>query len=529
MSIVTNIKSVISRELNPHEFNSDGHYKYTNSPFRVPNFIARKLGVLETRPDRRVRHFGRIRGNIFAYMTLPMFIVFGLVIYAVGSNMGSLIGFFETNIYLNGLIISLAIFGLLKTFHNSFLLYKAARFVRFMEAVLNQDKIEKEDIYKLRRSLEKHGILLNTVFMTETLNNIEKFGNPNFNDTRARLIKSKLGYRVAKNKGNVSFISGLLVMLGLLGTFLGLLGTIDAVGGALNSMSNIGGESGEVGVEEMTGFISSLSAPLQGMGLAFSSSLFGLSGSMLIGFFLYLQGTPQNAFIENFSRWIDDRIGTFDPNLVKKLEEKEPKIKVPAKDADLKDWLTGFVHLSVKTNHQLSELSESVTNSTQVSQQIWTDIRDLFQSHSTASNAQKLNLAGEKLSEILPSMNGKVQTLSNDINALSKEITNNQNAIAQYFQTNNHSNEQQAQTISVLKDMVDQSNSIQKEILNLTGQSAHALSNLNDTQINAATHTKDLVAILQSESNIERAGTLVQTLNAILKDFNDKMQKLSSK
>lgn len=357
-----NLNKILPKALRYRYDDFDGSIKYVKDSAFIA-FWESFLGYTKLRPDRRKRAFGRIHSNLFYYITGPMIIIALLVLFTVISGFSGLVVYFETNVYLNGIIISLMIFGILKSFHNAFLLFKTARFFRLIEDVIRKETIIDEDIYSLRRGLERDGKMVNTVAMVETIDNIERFGHPNFNDHRARLIKSKLGFRVGKNKANVSYISGILVMLGLLGTFLGLLATIDAVGSALNSMSNIGGESGEVGVEEMTGFIGSLAAPLQGMGLAFSSSLFGLSGSLLIGFFLYLVGTPQNAFMENVSRWIDDRIPAFNPD-----QKGKPQAK--PKEDDIKDWLAGFIHMSVKTNRSISNLCKEVAKSTQETQRV---------------------------------------------------------------------------------------------------------------------------------------------------------------
>jgi hypothetical protein len=400
----------------------DGKYKYKQ--FSTLSIIIMKVfNIKNWRPDRRKKAFGRISGNVFRYVTVPMLFVFGMVTWAVIAAFQNLIPYYETNVVLNGIIISFMIFGILKSFHNSYLLYKTALFLRLLEDVSRKDNIVMEDIYSLRRALERNGKLVNTVAMVETIDNIEKFGHPNFNDNRARLIKSKLGFRVSKNKANASYISGILVMLGLLGTFLGLLATIDSVGDALAGMSNIGGESGDVGVEEMSQFIGSLAKPLDGMGLAFSSSLFGLSGSLLIGFFLYLGGTPQNAFMENVGRWIDDRIPGFNPD---KTAQKGTA-SAPAKEGDLKDWLAGFIHMSVKTNRSVSNLCQEIARSTEETQKIWegteavhkTQRELLDSSHDTNQHLQEIGNHNALVSETMPKILSAVSTTLNNVTVLS--------------------------------------------------------------------------------------------------------------
>ncbi|MGH1404586.1 MAG: hypothetical protein ACRBDL_10115 [Alphaproteobacteria bacterium] len=374
------IAEIIKRIKENHigEYDQTDEYIFSNDRHLIPNFVRRMFRMKQIVPDRRKRRFGRIKAHIFHYITMPMLLITSGLLYVVIQNISTLLVFFNTNIYLNGIIVSLMIFGILRVYYNSYLLFRAASFLRQLEKVGGKENIEHGDVLKLRHDLENKGELLNTSSMEEVVDHIEKFGYLNITDNQARFIKSKLGYRASSNRLGVNFISGILVMLGLLGTFLGLLATIDSVGDALNSMANLGGDGGEIGMEQMTEFISSLAAPLQGMGLAFSSSLFGLSGSLLIGFFLHLAGTPQNFFIENVSRWIDDRIIKFDPKkLAEKAKEEDKKTEgaqadkpkkpeqAKATDRDLKDWLTGYVYLTTQTNKKLSDLTRSITSAGQ--------------------------------------------------------------------------------------------------------------------------------------------------------------------
>lgn len=96
------------------------------------------------------------------------------------------------------------------------------------------------------------------------------------------------------------YLTGLLVFLGLLGTFWGLLGTIGAIGSTINSLSVDGNDMALMFDDLKSG----LQAPLSGMGTAFSSSLFGLAGSLVLGF-LDLQATQaQGRFYNDLEDWL---------------------------------------------------------------------------------------------------------------------------------------------------------------------------------------------------------------------------------
>jgi hypothetical protein len=95
------------------------------------------------------------------------------------------------------------------------------------------------------------------------------------------------------------YMTGLLVFLGLLGTFWGLIETVTSVGKVIDGLS-VGSDAGSVFESLKEG----LGAPLGGMGIAFSSSLFGLAGSLVLGF-LDLQTTQaQNRFYTQLEDWL---------------------------------------------------------------------------------------------------------------------------------------------------------------------------------------------------------------------------------
>ena len=106
------------------------------------------------------------------------------------------------------------------------------------------------------------------------------------------------------------YLVGLLVFLGLLGTFWGLLKTIGSVG---NVISGLGIDDTNV-----AGFFNSLkdglNAPLQGMSIAFSSSLLGLAGSLILGFLDINLGQAQNKFSLFFEKTLENNSA---PDLLK--------------------------------------------------------------------------------------------------------------------------------------------------------------------------------------------------------------------
>ena len=96
------------------------------------------------------------------------------------------------------------------------------------------------------------------------------------------------------------YLIALLIFLGLLGTFWGLLKTIFAVGDVVQGLSVASGDFATVFDDLKTG----LQAPLRGMGVAFSSSLFGLAGSLVLGFLDLQAGQAHNRFFNDLEEWL---------------------------------------------------------------------------------------------------------------------------------------------------------------------------------------------------------------------------------
>lgn len=115
-----------------------------------------------------------------------------------------------------------------------------------------------------------------------------------------RTLLDGIAARLDEQRETSRYLIGVLVFLGLLGTFFGLLVTVRSVSGVLSALS-VG--NGDVAAA-MTQLKSSLGAPLEGMSEAFSSSLFGLAGSLVLGFLDLQAGQAQNRFFNELEEWL---------------------------------------------------------------------------------------------------------------------------------------------------------------------------------------------------------------------------------
>src|SRR5215831_18440066 len=99
------------------------------------------------------------------------------------------------------------------------------------------------------------------------------------------------------------YMTGLLVFLGLLGTFWGLIETVGSVGKVIDGLK-VGGDAGAV----FDALKEGLAAPLGGMGISFSSSLFGLAGSLILGFLDLQTSQAQNRFYIDLEDWLSTTV-----------------------------------------------------------------------------------------------------------------------------------------------------------------------------------------------------------------------------
>jgi hypothetical protein len=114
-----------------------------------------------------------------------------------------------------------------------------------------------------------------------------------------RSLLDSVSARLDESRELLRYLAGLLIFLGLLGTFWGLIETVGSVGRVIQSMRT--GADAAVLFDELK---SGLAAPLSGMGLAFSASLFGLAGSLVLGFLDLQAGQAQSRFYTELEDWL---------------------------------------------------------------------------------------------------------------------------------------------------------------------------------------------------------------------------------
>jgi hypothetical protein len=123
-----------------------------------------------------------------------------------------------------------------------------------------------------------------------------------------RAILDSIATRLDEGRELNRYLVGLLVFLGLLGTFWGLLETVHSISGVIDSMKT-GSDTATMFDDLKTG----LSAPIAGMSISFTSSLFGLAGSLILGFLDLQAGQAQNRFYSEFEEFLASHVETAPP------------------------------------------------------------------------------------------------------------------------------------------------------------------------------------------------------------------------
>ena len=127
----------------------------------------------------------------------------------------------------------------------------------------------------------------------------ERTGRMSISQQTMRHLLDSIATRLDEARDISRYMTGLLVFLGLLGTFWGLIETVGSVGKVIDGLK-VGGDAGALFDTLKEG----LAAPLGGMGISFSSSLFGLAGSLILGFLDLQSSQAQNRFYTDLEDWL---------------------------------------------------------------------------------------------------------------------------------------------------------------------------------------------------------------------------------
>ncbi|MBV8406929.1 MAG: flagellar motor protein MotA [Alphaproteobacteria bacterium] len=128
----------------------------------------------------------------------------------------------------------------------------------------------------------------------------ERRGDLRLSPTATRALLDGIATRLDERRELTRYLIGLLIFLGLLGTFWGLLETIGAVADAIAGLQVSSSDATQMFAQ----LKSSIEGPLKGMSTAFGASLFGLSGSLVLGFLELQASQAQGRFHTELEEWL---------------------------------------------------------------------------------------------------------------------------------------------------------------------------------------------------------------------------------
>ena len=219
--------------------------------------------------------------RIFLVRMLVFLVACGLV--AVVLNKQIQLAFFA-NPGLNALIGVVLLIGIILAFRQVIRLYPEVSWV-------NNFRVADPGL-----ALARHPTLLAP--MAAILGG-ERSGRMSISQQTMRHLLDSIATRLDEARDIQRYMTGLLVFLGLLGTFWGLIETVGSVGKVIDGLK-VGGDAGALFDTLKEG----LAAPLGGMGISFSSSLFGLAGSLILGFLDLQSSQAQNRFYTDLEDWL---------------------------------------------------------------------------------------------------------------------------------------------------------------------------------------------------------------------------------
>ncbi len=218
---------------------------------------------------------------------LTMLIIIGLVGTGAWFSYEPILSIVSSNIYLNGVIVGVFLIGVISCFWQVFGLISSVSWI---------------EGFALQRAGHK---FVNPPRLMVSLATLlrARDARMQIGAASSRSILDSMAMRLDESREITRYIINLLIFLGLLGTFYGLATTVPAVVETIKSLAPADG-SDATGAEVFGRLMAGLEKQLGGMGTAFSSSLLGLAGSLVVGLLDLFTGHGQNRFYRELEEWL---------------------------------------------------------------------------------------------------------------------------------------------------------------------------------------------------------------------------------
>ncbi len=219
---------------------------------------------------------------------LVRMLVFLLLVYGTGALLApQLARFFLANPLINSVIIVVELFGVAWNLRQVLRLYPESRWVEHFRRTRQplQQAVPPVLLAPMARMLQSRA---------------EGERRITLSGTAMRTLLDGIASRLDESRELSRYVTGVMIFLGLLGTFWGLLHTVSSVAAVINGMNLAGGDVNAMFAQLKSG----LAQTLAGMGTAFSASMFGLSGALILGFLDLTAGQAMNRFFNELEEWL---------------------------------------------------------------------------------------------------------------------------------------------------------------------------------------------------------------------------------
>ncbi|MFV0302862.1 MAG: hypothetical protein ACK5IP_18675 [Paracoccus sp. (in: a-proteobacteria)] len=252
---------------------------------------------------KRAERLGTVVKPQFAQPVRQIFLMLAvLVLVAAGAwfAYGRILPIFAANRFLNGLILGVFILGVLACFWQVAQLVQSVSWIERFAASRREALAAGRSLAPAETTIQPSDAPRLLAPLAALLGNRDATGGV-ISTGASRSILDSVATRIDEARDITRYLANLLIFLGLLGTFYGLATTVPAV---VETIRALAPQEGETGVEVFAKLMGGLEAQLGGMAVAFSSSLLGLAGSLVVGLLELFVTHGQNRFFRELEEWM---------------------------------------------------------------------------------------------------------------------------------------------------------------------------------------------------------------------------------
>ncbi len=296
-----------------------------------------------------------------------MSVVFGILLVLSLWQLDFIVDAVSSNVMLNLTIFGVFLFGVILVYRSVLTLRNEGLALDALKEAYEDVKVEQrgditDPLWRHYRCKE-----LATVFKKPDIlgpayklmsEELARNKDINLSPATMQTLIDAIDMRLQDRKTITQYVAGILVLLGLIGTFLGLMLTLASIGDILDALDFSGDPK-----EAVAGLMASLQVPLQGMAVGFSSSLFGLVTSLVLSLMVRFSAVAFSEFVQNFEGWLST-IVEIDPGQKVGAEAGSAQHSAIIEEKRL-SLIMRAARLSVTSNTRLNDKLNKLTDAVQ--------------------------------------------------------------------------------------------------------------------------------------------------------------------